>query len=205
VPSDQSSQLSLGERVLEMLRGFPAEIIAEDLGTVPDFVRASLRRLGVPGFKVFRWERYWHEPGQPFRDPADYPAVGVATSGTHDTEPLVVWWENAPRDEREAALAVPTLRRLLSDEDRAAALTASSLSHSVHEALVEALYASGADILILPIQDIFGWRDRINEPASVGDGNWTWRLPWPSDRLDGEPQAMSVAKQLREWCIRHQR
>ena len=50
-----------------------AEIIAEDLGTVPDFVRASLARLGVPGFRVFRWERHWHADGQPFRDPRDYP------------------------------------------------------------------------------------------------------------------------------------
>ena len=38
-------------------------------------------------------------------------------------------------------------------------------------------------MLILPIQDVFGWRDRINQPATVGDQNWTWRLPWPSDRL----------------------
>jgi 4-alpha-glucanotransferase len=205
VPQDEASQLQLGERILEMFRAYPAEIIAEDLGTVPDFVRASLRRLGIPGFKVFRWERYWDEPGQPFKDPTDYPAAGVATSGTHDTEPMVVWWEDASPEERAAVLALPTFRRMLSDEDRAAALTASSLSHPVHEALLEALYASSADILILPIQDVFGWRDRINEPATLDDGNWTWRLPWPSDRLDGEPQAMSVATQLREWSLRLRR
>ena len=43
------------------LREPGAEIIAEDLGIVPDFVRESLARLGVPGYKVFRWERHWHE------------------------------------------------------------------------------------------------------------------------------------------------
>ena len=72
----------------------------------------------------------------------------------------------------------------------------------MHEALLETLYASGADLLILPIQDVFGWRDRINQPATVGDGNWTWRLPWPSDRLATEPAAMAVANQLREWAHR---
>jgi 4-alpha-glucanotransferase len=118
---------------------------------------------------------------------------------------MVVWWEDASPEERAAVLALPTLRRILSDEDRATALTASSLSHPVHEALLEALYASSADILILPIQDVFGWRDRINQPATLDDGNWTWRLPWPSDRLDGEPQAMSVATQLREWSLRLRR
>ena len=57
-----------------------AEIIAEDLGTVPDFVRESLARSGVPGFRVLRWERRWHTEGQPFRDPSQYPRVSVASS-----------------------------------------------------------------------------------------------------------------------------
>ena len=109
-PADQASQLALGERVLAVFREPGSEIIAEDLGTVPDFVRESLTRLGVPGYKVLRWERQWHREGQPFRDPLDYPAAAVATSGTHDTEPLVIWWENAPREERQAVLDIPSVR-----------------------------------------------------------------------------------------------
>ncbi len=135
----------------------------------------------------------------------DYPAAGVATSGTHDTEPMVIWWENAPREERQAVLAIPSVRERLSEDDRAHALDVPHLPHAVHEALLETLYASGADILILPIQDVFGWRDRINQPATVGDGNWTWRLPWPVDRISTEPAAMAVANQLREWAHRHGR
>src|SRR5204862_519225 len=65
-PADQPSQVALGERILGLLRAAGAEIIAEDLGTVPDFVRESLARLAIPGFCVFRWERYWHTDGQPF-------------------------------------------------------------------------------------------------------------------------------------------
>lgn len=204
-PADPSSQEALGERVLEVLREAGAEIVAEDLGTVPDFVRASLARLGVPGFKVFRWERRWHEPGQPFKDPVDYPAVAVATSGTHDTEPMVIWWEDAPREEKEAVLAIPSIRSRLTAEDRARALEASGLPHVLHEVLLDTLYASGADILILPIQDVFRWRDRINEPATVSENNWRWRLPWLSDRLSTEPDAMAVANQLKAWCERYRR
>ncbi len=70
-PVGQDAQTRLGERVLDVLREAGAEIIAEDLGTVPDFVRESLARLNVPGYKVFRWERKWHDEGQPFRDPVD--------------------------------------------------------------------------------------------------------------------------------------
>ena len=204
-PADEAAQVALGERVLGVLRGPGAEIIAEDLGVVPDFVRQSLARLSVPGFKVFRWERDWKAAGQPFHDPAAYPASAVATSGTHDTEPMAVWWEGAPREERAAALATPSVRSLLTDEDVDRALDSPGLPHAVHEALLESLYASGADILILPIQDVFGWRDRINQPATVGDGNWTWRLPWPADRLRTEPAAIAAANQLREWATRHGR
>jgi len=202
-PPDEASQLALGERVLRVFRDGGAEVIAEDLGTVPDFVRASLARLGVPGYKVFRWERHWNEPGQPFRDPAEYAERSVATSGTHDTEPLAVWWEQAPAEEKASVLAVPSVR----DRVAAEALPGedSKLSPALREALLEALNASGSDLLILPIQDLFGWPDRINRPATVGDDNWTWRLPWPSDCLSTEPEAMSVAARALERARRHRR
>jgi 4-alpha-glucanotransferase len=47
---------------------------------------------------------------------------------------------------------------------------------------------------------VFGWPDRINTPATVTDDNWTWRLPWPVDRLNEEPEAMSRAKVLKTWA-----
>jgi len=204
IPEEQDAQLELGERVLGVFREPGSEIIAEDLGVVPDFVRASLARLSIAGYKVFRWEREWHSEGEPFKDPVEYPPVSVATSGTHDTEPMVIWWEDAPREEREAVLAIPSVRQLLTAEDLAS-LDTPGLPHAIHGALLETLFAAGSDTVILPIGDIFGWRDRINQPATVGDDNWTWRLPWPSDRMATEPAAMAVAKQLAEWCARHKR
>src|SRR5262249_29495487 len=63
-PPDEQGQAALGERVLEIFREPGTEIIAEDLGIVPEFVRASLARAGVPGFRVLRWERCWNDPGQ---------------------------------------------------------------------------------------------------------------------------------------------
>jgi len=203
-PDQQDAQQALGERVLGVFREPGSEIIAEDLGIIPDFVRESLTRLSIAGYKVFRWERRWHVEGQPFKDPADYPAVSVATSGTHDTEPMVTWWNEATVDERRAVLDIPSVRRLVTDDD-ILGVERPELPHVLHEALLEALYASGSNTLILPIQDIFGWADRINQPATVSGANWTWRLPWPSDRLPTEPRAMDIATQLREWSRRHDR
>ena len=107
--------------------------------------------------------------------------------------------------EREAVLAIPFFCQRLTPDDVAEARAATAPSRVLREAMLELLFASGSDILLLPIQDLFGWRDRINQPATVSDGNWTWRLPWPSDRLVTEPDAMAMASQLREWSRAHGR
>jgi 4-alpha-glucanotransferase len=71
--------------------------------------------------------------------------------------------------------------------------------------MIETLFASGADLVVLPIQDVFGWRGRINRPATVADTNWTWRLPWPVDRMLDEREAVEAASRLRQWTTRYGR
>jgi 4-alpha-glucanotransferase len=200
-PSEEAAQRALGETVLDLFRGAGAEIIAEDLGTVPDFVRASLARLGIPGFRVFRWERKWHDEGQPFRDPSDYPPVSVAASGTHDTEPVAVWWDAASDSERKQVGELASVQRLTAGAD----LSKRRFEPTVRDLLLETLFASGSDVLLLPVQDAFGWRDRINEPATVTEGNWTYRLPWPVDRLDEVAEAQERKATLRAWSERYGR
>jgi 4-alpha-glucanotransferase len=57
----------------------------------------------------------------------------------------------------------------------------------------------------LPIQDVFGWRVRINHPATIGDWNWTYALPWPVDRMDEQAEAADAARRLRELSDGSQR
>ena len=204
-PADQPSQIALGERVLEIFRSTGVEIVAEDLGTVPDFVRESLAKAGIPGYKVFRWERKWEMPDLPFKDPVDYSPASVATSGTHDTEPMAVWWAQAPPEERRAVLDIPSVRTRLSEAERIQAVESTEATAEVRDALLEVLFASGSNLLVLPIQDVFGWSDRINQPATVGDQNWTWQLPWPVDRLSAEPEAMAAARRLWQWSAAYRR
>lgn len=200
-PRDEQAQLALGETLLDLFRGAGAEIIAEDLGTVPDFVRASLARLGIPGYRVFRWERDWHADGQPFRDPSEYPEVSVAASGTHDTEPVASWWDAAPESDRRMVSELLSVQRLTAGAD----LTRRPFDATVRDILLEVLFASASDVLLLPVQDVFGWRDRINEPATISAENWTFRLPWPSDKLDEIPEARERQETLADWAKRHGR
>ena len=63
VPADEHEQIAQGEHLLTLFSASGARVIAEDLGLIPDFVRQSTERLGIPGFKVIRWERNWQHGG----------------------------------------------------------------------------------------------------------------------------------------------
>jgi len=175
VPAHEPEQRAQGEAVLEAFRASGAALIAEDLGVIPDFVRESLDRLSIPGFRVLRWEQ---RDGR-FRRPSEWPELSVATNGTHDTEPTVTWWEALPEWERAAIREIPQLGEVPDD-------LAQSWNHHVSSALDDALYSSPSHLALLPIQDLFGLRDRINTPNTVGPQNWSWRLPWSLETIDAE-------------------
>jgi 4-alpha-glucanotransferase len=64
-------------------------VIGEDLGTVPDWVRAQLAKARVLSYRVFYFERGmdggWKSPG-------DYPVQSLAVATTHDLPTLTGFW-----------------------------------------------------------------------------------------------------------------
>jgi 4-alpha-glucanotransferase len=176
MPDDESAQIELGEQSMRIMIDTRADVSVEDLGTVPAFVRESIARLGLPGYKVLRWEP---------ADPVLYPPMSVAMTGTHDTECLAVWWESlAPYERAHFGTESP------------------QFDATVRDRILERIYDAGSNLVLLPIQDVFGWRDRINHPATISDANWTYVLPWPVDRAVAEPEAIDAAKRLAEWSYR---
>ncbi len=190
VPEGEPAQTRNGETVLGLMsRG--ARVIAEDLGTVPDFVRASLGRLAIPGYRVLRWEKNWEAGGGAFRDPARWPAVSVATTGTHDTEPLGEWYDGLSAAERGQLLALPGL-------DALRAHAPERFDEGVRDALLGVVYAAGSDLLLLPFQDAFGARERVNVPGTVNEDNWTYRIPTDLPALLGDEAAAGRLRALAE-------
>jgi 4-alpha-glucanotransferase len=122
----------------------------------------------------------------------------VATTGTHDTEPNVTWWEQADAAERRAFAALPLVAAALGDREPEEA----PFTPALRDAILEAIYASPAGLLLVPVQDIFGWPDRVNTPGTVGAGNWCWKLPWPAERFAMEPEAVERATFLRALAQR---
>lgn len=197
-PASPGEQLAHGERVIgamaEAAREVGATVIAEDLGVIPDFVRASLERLSVPGYKVIIWEKDHHA----FRDPAAYPPLSVACFGTHDTAPAAAWWEGLDERERAAFRAIPLLGARSAD-------LGPSFTPVVHRALADALNASGSDLVLFMIQDLLGARDRINTPATVGPHNWSYRLPRSIEDLSSDRRQSEVLSMIRHSVEIHGR
>ncbi len=195
-PADEATQSQLGAALLNIYLSSGLEVVAEDLGTVPDFVRWSMARLGVPGFKVMRWERAWHTDGQPFVDPSAYPEASVALSGTHDTESLAQWWRDLSDADHAAFVALPSLASL----QRAKGAPPPPFVPDVRDALLRALIAGASRYVMLPLQDVFGWDVRINTPATVNDANWTWTTPIAVDRWRESEEWVERAETLATWC-----
>jgi 4-alpha-glucanotransferase len=168
-PADEADQIALGETLVGILAGAASkpDVIAEDLGSIPPFVRESMSRLGLPGLKVLRWEKQWDLPGQPAIDPSEFPEISVATTGTLDFVPLAATPDGDTEEKRSA--------------------------------IVQSLLGSGSILTLIPLQDVFGWTDRINTPAVVDELNWTWRLPWPVDTWLDRDDTIARADQLKAW------
>ena len=65
-------------------------------------------------------------------------------------------------------------------------------------AVLRALLSAGSCLTLIPLQDVFGWAERINTPAVVDEINWTWRLPGRST-LARSRRNVERADALKAW------
>jgi 4-alpha-glucanotransferase len=175
-PPEEQDQIQRGERLMRMMSRF-GEVIAEDLGALPDYLRPSLERIGVAGYRVLRWEREG-EDGRDFRDPAAWPEISAATNATHDTDTTADWYDALTPEDRERLRRIPALAAL--DPEAPFGPTA-------RDALLRALYAAPSTLTLVTLEDLRGGRARINDPDAV-EGNWTYRMPVPIDELAADDE-----------------
>ena len=155
-------------------------LIAEDLGEVAPYVRPTLQHLEIPGFKIPQWERNWDH----LIAGGEYQRLSLATYATHDHPPLKVHWdelvaasENVAGPVRDAA--IHSLWELMNFCGRPDIKLPQPFTPEIHEILLRGLFASNSWLVVHMITDIFGTTERFNVPGSIGDTNWTQRLPQP--------------------------
>jgi len=181
-PRTEAQHKWLGPKVFAALAG-AGEIVAEDLGDVPDWTRALLTRGGIPGYRVMRWE---NDQGV-YRDPSRWPALSVATPGTHDTESQAEWYDSLQPHERQHLFALPGLQGFELNHPYDARL---------RDALLGAVYGAGSALAIIPYGDLAGSRARVNVPGTIGPHNWTYRMETSIEALAADGAEVQRLRQL---------
>lgn len=166
-------------------------IVAEDLGTVPPYVRPALERLEIPGFKIPQWERDENDAMIPG---ADYQRLSLATYATHDHPPVRTFWNawfaaSEAGEAESAAQALDRMNEILVFAGAQPLEKPAEFDASIHAATMRGLMATNSWLAVPMITDILGTEDRFNVPGAIGDANWTARLGVPTARLDREFRA----------------
>lgn len=147
-------------------------VVAEDLGVIDDGVRALLRATGYPGMKVFQFAFDGNADNEYL--PSNFTDENcVAYTGTHDNDTLRSFIESMDVAERKAFERAFEEECLIAD---VAYLTESAETEC--ESAIELLFASKANTVIVPMQDVLcmGSEARLNAPATLSGTNWTFRF-----------------------------
>lgn len=164
-----------------------AEVIAEDLGWVPEYVRPHLAELGVAGYRIPHWDSY--EDGSTVMGDV-FPENSFASYSTHDHDSLFATWENCRRTirlQREqpteqghwAAEGAAHSLRLLAGFSNIPIPQENAwppYSDAIHWRLVKSLLEANSRYAVLMVTDLFALKDRINTPGTRGSANWRLRL-----------------------------
>jgi (1->4)-alpha-D-glucan 1-alpha-D-glucosylmutase len=171
-------------------------IIGEDLGTVPDELRAALGPMQVLSYRLFFFER---QEGD-FARPEDYPTQALAAVSTHDLPTLAGYWKGQDIAERTTlgqftGDEVRVQQIMARAEDRTRLLVAleregllpqrvtvdpascpdmtPELARAVHSFVAK----TPAKVLAVQLEDVLLQLDQVNLPGTSEERpNWRLRL-----------------------------
>ncbi len=138
-------------------------IIAEDLGEITPEVVALMKQFGFPGMRVLLFG-FGGDPKTNPHVPANYGVNCVAYTGTHDNNTIVGWVQHEAKP-----FELNALKRILKVQKIAL--------KQVHWQMIDALMASRARTVIIPLVDVLGLGQdaRMNLPSTTVR-NWKWRF-----------------------------
>lgn len=135
-------------------------IVVEDLGTITPEVDALREQFGWPGMKILQFA-FDGGDDNPYL-PGNHIQNCVVYTGTHDNDTTLSWYEDLPKQTRDAITHY-----------------IGSSSEPMPWSMVEAAFRSVANWAVVPMQDLMslGRGHRMNVPG-VTQGNWSWRFQW---------------------------
>ncbi len=194
-PEQRAANQRHGEEILKNILDFagPMTIVAEDLGVVPGYVRATLQKLGVGGFRV---PPLFREEDNSYSDAAGYPELSLVQPSTHDHPPLAAAWASLWRDIDLGRNPVENRRELcrlmhfagLEEEPPR------DFTPRLHEAVLRATLRAKSRLAVVALTDVFAHTERFNTPGSVSPENWSARAPHTVADMDRDPELAAKAR-----------
>ncbi len=158
-----------GEKLFNTLKKHLGElpILAEDLGVITPPVEALRDQFGFPGMKVLQFA-FGTKMETKFL-PHNFIPNCLVYTGTHDNDTTRAYFEK--EKEKDGDIFEHAQKYL------------NYYGNDILSELIRVAYASVANIVIIPMQDILnlGADARMNFPSTTG-GNWSWRFTW--DQID---------------------
>ena len=140
-------------------------VIVEDLGFITPEVNKMKKKFGFPGMEILQFS--FNKKTLLKLRPDGYEKHCVLYTGTHDNDTLLGWYRELKQSKNT---------RVLKILEKYYGITNGMSGEKVCWTLIEAVYKSKANFVIIPLQDILclGNEARMNFPGTVS-GNWLWR------------------------------
>jgi 4-alpha-glucanotransferase len=188
-PEHKAANQRQGEELLRLVLETSGDtgVIAEDLGVVPDYVPVTLRKLGLPGFRI---PAFLRENDGSYSDPANYPRISLTQPATHDHPPLAAAWAECWRNIDAGHNASQNRREIRHIMDFAGLGTEAApreWSDRLHTGYLRRIAQSNSKYVVVMITDVFGQTARFNTPGSVSDDNWSTRMAQTVAGLEQDP------------------
>ena len=208
----------LGILALESQRN-QCMIIGEDLGTVPDEVRAALAPMGTLSYRLLFEEK---DANGDFIDPENYPVQALAAVTTHDWPTLAGYWDGrdivrrtelnlfSSEESRRAQIVNRASERavLLLALEQADLLpegvtSSPSSLPTVTPEFIQAVHVylarSPSMVLMVQLEDMLGVLDQINIPSTTTENpNWRRKLPLNVKTTMSDRRILELATALRQ-------
>ena len=158
-----------------------ASIVGEDLGNIPEGLRADLHNSGILGCRVSVFERDWHGGGG-FLPSTAYDPQTLAAFASHDLPTWRGWRKGLDIDWRERLGDMDGDHAAHERHRRREDVAAFDHVIGNHDGSVDALHGflagSASRLVALQAEDILGLEEQANLPGTVFEHpNWRRRLP----------------------------
>ncbi|MBT8387436.1 MAG: 4-alpha-glucanotransferase, partial [Ignavibacteria bacterium] len=156
-----------GDKLFEIVKKYLGDIpiLAEDLGVITPPVEALRDQFGFPGMKVLQFA---FGTGMETKFlPHNFIPNCVVYTGTHDNDTTKAYFEKEKMNKKNDIYDHAQKYLNYNGKD-------------ILSELIRTAYASVANIVVIPMQDIMnlGGDARMNFPSTLGGGNWAWRFTW---------------------------